>query len=93
MPVLETRSTLVWLQVQTHYWHMCGLVVCKAHVCRSRLAAVAQWSTILSSSPVTLFPAPPKCTMQYTWWITYLHWFVWGMVLTYLTSRALLKAR
>ncbi len=30
---------------------------------------------------------------QYTWWITFLHWFVWLMVLIYLVTGLLHKTR
>lgn len=39
--------------------------------------------------------APISCDhfFQYTWWITYLHWFVGVMVFTYLVSRVLNRTR
>ena len=35
----------------------------------------------------------PPLPLQYTWWITFLHWFVWLMVLIYLVSGVLHKTR
>ena len=40
-------------------------------------------------TPPSLLTRP----LQYTWWITFLHWFVWLMVLIYLVSGVLHKTR